>query len=118
MGSFLSNRDEYLRSELREIARNGPRQSQAERERDAEQRWKLVRHKRMLALVAILPLQVLPLCTMGNAAYVIMGILMLGCFGLLFKFNREHRAAFVAWQMAKGVSETDAKRECDRKFGD
>ncbi len=83
----------------------------------AERRFRNAKQRSMLFLASLLGLGVVPIC-MPATPLVIGGVLVTVTVIVLtlVLHNREHRAALVAQQVAKGMSQGDAHREYSNKY--
>jgi ribose/xylose/arabinose/galactoside ABC-type transport system permease subunit len=119
MRGFSKDRDQIMIEELSGQMRNGTALSRADRLLDAQDDWQSVQLWRRVFLVVVVFLLVgaLPgLCRMGtNGMIFIVGLAAIVLFGGL-ALNHMHRQAFVALEMAKGLSRSEAQALYDRSY--
>jgi hypothetical protein len=85
---------------------------------DAERRFRNAKTRSLLLLALLASLGVVgPVC-LPATPFVITGALVAATAIVvtLVLHNREHRAAYVALQMTKGISDRDANREYDNTY--
>jgi hypothetical protein len=84
---------------------------------DAERRFRSAKHRSLVLLALFLSLGAVPVC-LPATSLVIGGSLVAATAIVLalILHNCEHRAAYVALQMTKGISDRDANREYDNTY--
>jgi hypothetical protein len=113
-----TDREQALRDELVDMARNGSRETrqlaplfEAQRNFNAAGRASILTLLRLLALgglVACLPATPL--------AYLGVGICAAFLIAAIVRLNRTHRETYIQLQMLKGVSEADALRDYTNRY--
>jgi hypothetical protein len=116
---YGGSREHHLIAELSNLARNGPTADQSLRRSEAEAHWSSMRLYPLLMLAGLLSLSAgfSSFCfTGGVGSYIGVGVLFLGLMGTVMWFNSKHREAYVARQMANGVSRADAERDYSNRY--
>jgi amino acid permease len=113
MRGYNGERDQQLRAELADLARNGTPQTRESKKIEAELNWQSARLLPLIALAGMIGMAALvgslssADATGGYTALVIvMALLFYGVYAL----NTRHRNAFIALKVAEGMSEADAVR--------
>jgi hypothetical protein len=116
---FASGRDQQLRTELADLARNGTPEDRNVRRASAEADWSSARAYPLLMLGALLAMSAAlsGIClSVGIASYVGVGAFALALIGAVVMLNGKHRQAYVNRQMANGMSRADAERDYINRY--
>jgi hypothetical protein len=107
-------RDQHLIAELSVLARNGTPVEQSQRRDEAEEQWTTARWYPLLMLGGLLAASagLAGICfSSGVVPYVGVVVVFLGLMGTVIWGNGKHREAYVARQIAHGMSCMEAQRE-------
>jgi hypothetical protein len=119
MRGFHDRQRELVMSQLKGVARGDTPEGRAERLVDAEQRWQNIRMTPyILGFVIFLLSGGLGLICLGSVGFSFGAALVGGVTVAVILVRREHRAAFVAREMANGSNEAAAHALYNRRYED